>query len=103
MTTAPKVPPLTTLREAAERHGLDMAAYQRVYRLLKGREVLPNIFKRPHKFTVADMERAVAYDRSRHTPVPVRDDLVRCSCGRSWVSEEARAAHEARGECEVAA
>lgn len=102
MKTALRVPPTTTIPAAAAKHGLDDAACQRLARLLRGRAVLPEIFKRPRRYTVADVERAVQYDRRRHTPVPRRDDVYGCDCGRLWATEQARAAHVARGECREA-
>lgn len=101
MTSASRIPPLTTLPDAARQHALDDATVQRLRRRLRGREVLPAIFRHPRKYAEDDVRRAIAFECGRHAPLPTRDDLYTCACGRSWISQAALDAHVRRDHGEV--
>ncbi len=96
MNAPSRIPPLTTLPAAAAAHNLDNAALQRLRRLLRGRMVLPRIFGRPYRYTVADVEHVIKVDRSRRAGFPPLEDVHRCHCGRMFVSAECLSRHVAR-------
>lgn len=91
MSSSPsRIPPLITLPAICRQHGLDNAAKQRLHKLLRGCAVVAGVY------TVADAERAVARDRARHAPLPERDDLFVCVCGRKFISAECLVRHTVR-------
>ena len=79
------IDPLTTVPAAIRERGLDDAAAQRLYRLLRGRAVTHG---HPSTYRVADVEQALRFDQAARRQLPASNDLVYCqACHKAYIDD----------------
>jgi hypothetical protein len=79
-----------TLAAAQRQYSLSDFERRRVCTILRGREVAPSNVSGQFFYRLPDVLAAIEAVTDRR----VQYDLWYCDCGRSWVSEQARQAHE---------